>query len=194
MTELWQDIATGFGLGLTAYAATNLDNFLLLGTLIAGGARREAVAIGFFSAASLVILFSMSFTALSYVVPPAALGYLGLVPIALGIRAFLLPGSATESATQLQTGAFSVALILAANSVDTVVTFAPMFAESEMVVRLALMVGFATAAVVLISLVLRSAQRLSRLNDKGPVAQRIAAVVMILVGIYVLLDTGTDLV
>ena len=47
---------------------------------------------------------------------------------------------------------------------------------------------------ILLSLVLRFTKRLSTLGGGGAVAQRIAAVVMILVGIYVLLDTGTDLV
>ncbi len=193
MTEFWQDIATGFGLGLTAYAATNLDNFLLIGTLIAGGARRSSVAVGFASAAGLVALVAMSFTALSYFLAPATLGYLGVVPIALGLRILLLPAAATEGASQLQAGAVSVAVILVANSLDTIATFAPMFAESEMIVRFALLAGFVTSATVLFSIVRPFARRLERLNDKGPIAQRIAGVIMILVGIYVLLDTSTDL-
>ncbi len=193
MTEFWQDTATGFGLGVTAYAATNVDNFLLLGTLIAGGARRASVATGFAGATGLVVLVTMSFSALSYFLPPAALSYLGVVPIALGLRILFHPGAGPEGAAQLQTGAVSVAAILLANSLDTVVTLAPMFAESETIVRFALIVGIATAAVVLFAIVLRFAQRLSTLNDKGPIAHRIAGVVMILVGIYVLFDTGTDL-
>ncbi len=193
MTEFWQDSAIGFGLGVTAYGATNVDNFLLLGSLIAGGARRASVAAGFAGATGLIVLVAMSFSALAYFMPPAALSYLGLVPVGLGLRVLFHPGSGPAGAAQLQTNAVSVAVILLANSLDTVATLAPMFAESEMTVRLALIAGIATAAVVLFSVVLRFAQRLSTLDDKGPITHRIAGVIMILVGIYVLFDTGTDL-
>ena len=81
MTEAWQDLVTGFGLGLTAYAATNLDNFLLICGLLAGGARRGSVTVGFAIAGSLVVLLALSFTFLSYFLPPAMLGYLGIVPL-----------------------------------------------------------------------------------------------------------------
>ena len=194
MTEVWQDLATGFGLGLTAYAATNLDNMLLIGGLLAGGVRRGSVAVGFAMAGSVVILLASSFTVLSYLLPPATLGYLGIVPIALGLRLLIYHSAETESTAQVGTGAVSVAALLAANSLDTVATFAPLFAESETIVRLALVAGFLASAVALFSVVLHFAQRLSKLADSGPFAQRIAAVIMIFVGIYVLLDTGTDLV
>ena len=167
---------------------------LLVGGLLAGGARRGSVAIGFTVAAALVIFVASSFTALSFFLPPAVLGYLGIIPIALGLRILFQPGTDTDGSAPFRTSAMSVAFILAANSVDTVAAFAPLFAESEMIVRLALMVGFAIAAGVLFTIVLRSAEQLSTMTDKGTIAQRIAAVIMILVGIYVLLDTGTDLV
>lgn len=194
MTEFWQDVVTGFSIGFTAYAATNLDNFLLICGLLAGGARRSSVTAGFAIAGTLIVLLAFSFSVLSYFVPPAMLGYLGIVPIVLGLRILILHGAVAEGTAQLDAGAVSVALLLAANSLDTVATFAPLFAESEVIVRLALVAGFLASAVILISLALRFTQRLSRLAYREPLAQRIAAAVMILVGIYVLLDTGTDLV
>ena len=78
MTEVWQDIATGFGLGFTAYAATNLDNMLLICGLLASGARRGSVTVGFIMAGSLVVLFTLSFSVLSCLLPPDMLGYLDL--------------------------------------------------------------------------------------------------------------------
>ena len=194
MTDAWQDLVTGFGLGFTAYAATNLDNMLLIGGLLAGGARRGSVTIGFAIASSLVVVLAFSFTALSYLLPPAMLGYLGIVPIILGLRLLIHQSAETEATAQVATGAVAVAVLLAANSLDTVATFAPMFAESEAIVRLALVIGFLVSAVILFSVVLRFTQRLSTLAGGAPAAQRIAAAVMIFVGIYVLLDTGTDLV
>ena len=193
MTEFWQDLVTGFGLGFTAYAATNLDNLLLICGLLASGARRGSVTVGFAVAGSLVVLFALSFSILSFLLPPDMLGYLGIVPLALGLRILISHSAETEGAAQVGTGAVSVAVLLAANSLDTVATFAPMFAESEEIVRLALVVGFIASAVFLFCAVLRFSQRLSKLADRGPVAQRIAAIIMIFVGIYVLLDTGTDL-
>ena len=193
MTEFWQDVATGFGLGFTAYAATNLDNLLLIYGLIAAGARRGSVAIGFAIAGGLIILVSLSFTVLSYLLPPAMLGYLGVVPIGVGLRLLFHQSAATEGVPRLNAGAFSVAAILAANSLDTVATFAPLSAESEAIVRLALVVGFVASAAVLFTLVLQFAHHMSSLTDKGPIVQKIAAVIMVLIGIYVLFNTGTDL-
>ena len=194
MTEAWQDLVTGLGLGLTAYAATNLDNFLLICGLLAGGVRRGSATVGFAIASSLVVLLAFSFTALSYILPPDMLGYLGIVPIVLGLRLLIHHSAVAEGTPQSEAGAVSVAFLLAANSLDTVATFAPLFAESETIVRLALVAGFLASAVILFSVALRFTQRLSTLADREPFAQRVAATVMILVGIYVLFDTGTDLV
>ena len=193
MTEFWQDLVTGFGLGFAAYAATNLDNFLLLCGLIGGGARRRSVTVGFVTAGGLILLLALSFSVLSYLVSPAMLGYLGVVPIALGLRILIYDGVATEGTPQLAKGVFGVAALLTANSLDTVATFAPMFAESEAIVRFALVVGYIASAIVLITAVLRITRRLSRLAIKKSAAQKITGVVMILVGAYVLSDSGTDL-
>ena len=193
MTGPWQDAATGFGIGFAAFAATNLDNLLLVGGLIAGGARRASVATGFAIAVSLTLLVASAFSFLSCLLSPSVLGFLGIVPIALGLRILLSGSAVNEGTTQVGKAAASIAAFLLANSLDTVATFAPIFAESEAGVRLALLGGFLVSAAVLFSLVVRPAQRLSSMRHKGTVAQRIAGVVMILVGIYVLLDTGTDL-
>jgi len=193
VTEICQDVITGLGLAFTAYAATNLDNLLVLCGLIAGGARRGSVAVGFAAAGSLIILLASSFIFLSYVVPPGKLSYLGVVPIVLGLRMLIHHRAATTRTVQAKANFTSVSVLLIANSSDTIGAFAPMLAESESIVRLALVGGYIASAVILFLLVLGFSRRLSKLADREKVAHRVTAVIMICVGAYVLLNTGTDL-
>ena len=193
MTETLQDAITGFGLAITAYTATNLDNFLLLCGLVVSGVRRSSIMLGFAAAGAMIVLIASSFMFLAYLVPASMLGYLGVIPIALGLRMLVGQRAATGDTVQAKATAASVSMLLMANSVDTIGTFAPMLAESEPVVRLALIAGYAASAVLLFALVLRFSRQLSRLQNSERLAQRITAVIMIGVGVYVLLNTGTDL-
>lgn len=193
MTETLQDAITGFGLAVTAYTATNVDNFLLLCGLVVSGGRRSSIMLGFAAAGAMIVLIASSFMFLAYLVPASMLGYLGVIPIALGLRMLAGQRAATGDTVQTKATAASVSMLLMANSVDTIGTFAPMLAESEPVVRLALIAGYAASAVLLFALVLRFSRQLSRLQNSEKLAQRITAVIMIGVGVYVLLNTGTDL-
>ena len=124
------------------------------------------------------------------------LGYLGIVPLVLGLRLLLLSPGTHENALPARVSAAGIAALLIANSVDTVAAFAPLFAESYPAVRLSLAVGFGLAAATWLTLVIGIAGRLRRLFDSSAtaarLAPRIAGVIMILVGAYILWDSGTD--
>ena len=193
MTELWQDVSTGFSLALITYAATNADNFLALVGLPAHQGRPRSIVAGFIVAAIGVLLVSTSFALLAYLIPTGALRYLGLVPIAIGLRllATTNKGSATSDPGRL--GVVSVSTVLVANSIDTIAAFGPLFAESENIVRVSLISGYLAAASILIWAVFHVSRSASdRVADRSAI-HLLAPAIMILVGCYIFFNTGTDL-
>lgn len=178
---------------MIAYSATNIDNFLALVGLASGGARNRPLVVGFGVAAVATLLLAMSFSLLSYFASPGSLRYLGVIPIAVGVRLLASSGNETAAGAPRQISSVSVALLLAANSVDTVATFGPLFAESAAIVRWALILGYLVTALVMIRAVFRVSGTASRLLENRRLVQLLAPLVMIGMGCYILLDTATDL-
>ena len=89
MFESWQYVASVSGLAILAYAATNIDNLLILTGLSLAGADSRAITRGFVTASIVILIVIVSFMALEYIVPPSALGYLGVIPIVVGTRMLL---------------------------------------------------------------------------------------------------------
>ena len=193
MPEIWQDIATGFSLSLIAYAATNVDNFLALVGVTAGGTRFRPISLGFAIATAFILVLATSFSVLSFFVSPQIVRYLGLVPIIIGIRMLARGDGVSDSAVCGQITASSVSVLLAANSMDTVATFGPLFAESESIVRLSMIVGYVVTATIMIWAVFHLSRGVDTVLGSGKAIQVLAPLVMIGVGCYVLLNTGTDL-
>ncbi len=74
------------GVALAAFASTNIDNLLLL-TVLQGQARQSkfAVFFGYVGAIVVFVLVGLIATRLADALPVDKIGYLGLVPIALGV-------------------------------------------------------------------------------------------------------------
>ena len=128
------------------------------------------------------------------IVPAEVLGYLGFVPISIGIYLLLFTGGQDAASAGRNTAWPAIAGVLLANSGDTIFAVGPLFAESGHDARLGLAFGFALIATVWLLLILNVSQRVARsalLRNLGP---RLAPWMMILVGLYVLYDSATDLV
>jgi cadmium resistance protein CadD (predicted permease) len=193
MSELWQDFSTGFSLALVAYAATNIDNFIALIGLSAKGPTARPLVFGFSMAATAILVLAVSFSLLSYFIEPGQLRYLGIVPIAIGIRLLLTANSASVSPVAMQMTATSVFAFLAVSSMDTVATFGPLLAESEPVVRASIVAGYLVMASAMLWGVLHVSRAANKLLENNKFVLLLAPLVMIAVGVYILLDTGTDL-
>ena len=193
MAEFWQDILTGFSFALITYAATNADNFLALVGLAANAKQPRQIVAGFSLAAVVVLALLASFSLLTYLIPVNSLQYLGVIPIAIGLR--LLASANTESAAPVtgQVTVASVSTVLAVNSVDTVATIGPLFAESELPVRAALITGYVVAASLMIWAVFHVSRSAEKLLGDSKIVHFLAPVIMIGVGCYILFNTGTDL-
>ena len=190
--EFWQDLVAGLVLGTVAYVSTNLDNLLLVSSVAASGSERSHVARGWLVSAFVVLALSIAFTAVAEAVPASSLGWLGLVPLLLGIRLLVLGGDASDGSARLATGTTPIIVLLMSNSTDTIATFGPLLAESEPVAKFAMLAGFTVAALVFVSLVMKLAARLDKASTLSRLAAKLSPLVMIAIGIYILLDTTTD--
>ncbi|WP_433262457.1 cadmium resistance transporter [Micromonospora vinacea] len=124
------DLLSTAGAAAVVFAATDIDDIVIL-TLFFVAARTtgqprtwEIVAgqylgIGALAVASAVIAGGL------LVVPDPWTGLLGLLPIALGVRA--LRGSGDDEAPAVVTGALGVAGVTIANGADNVAVYVPVF-------------------------------------------------------------------
>ena len=189
-----QILVTALVLVPFAYAATNIDNLLIMASLGAGRASRRHLVTGFLVASGIVLLVASMAMFIDRMVPAEVLGYLGFVPISIGIYLLLFTGQRAETTAQRATTWPAISGLLLANSGDTIFAIGPLFAESGNDARLGLAVGFVLIAVVWLSLILTLSERVARSAVLGKLGHRIAPWMMILVGLYILSDSVTDVV
>lgn len=194
MPEILQDILTAMLLAPIAYFSTNLDNLIILSALSHNSGAELSIRSGFIIASVTVFFLSLCFVMLGYFVRPDALGYLGIVPIALGVRQLLAgtlgPGNTVFDNASTRT----ISIILIANSADTIAVFGPLFAESKPVVLIALAAGFAASAAAWLVLATYIRLSVGRSERVGSLSRYATPLIMICIGVYVLMNTGTDVV
>jgi cadmium resistance protein CadD (predicted permease) len=176
------------------YAATNIDNLLIMASLGAGRASRGQLVAGFIVASGAVLVVASTAMFIDRVVPAAVLGYIGFVPISIGAYLLLFADAQADNTTSRATTWPAIAGLLLANSGDTIFALGPLFAESGSDARLGLSIGFALIATVWLFLILNVSQRVARSGTLGRLGHRIAPWMMILVGLYILSDSATDVV
>mgnify|MGYP001556394862 FL=1 len=176
------------------YAATNNDNLLIMASLGAGRASRGQLVAGFIVASGAVLIVASMAMFIDRMMPAALLGYVGFVPLSIGAYLLLFADTQTENTTSRATTWPAIAGVLVANSGDTVFALGPLFAESGSDARLGLSIGFALIATVWLVLILNVSQRVARSETLGRLGHRIAPWMMILVGLYILSDSVTDVV
>ena len=185
-----------------AFVATNIDNLVLLVMfLLRYQSHRAVVRVAYLVGLSLIGLASFLIGLLAGSVPVHYLGLLGLVPISIGVAGIfsLIRGPGPQSETShLQTmSAASVFFVTLTtqlgNGADTVLTFAALFADSLPGADYLIAFTIAVMAVLFLSIAnyLISHPVLSNLMQRH--AQRVTPFVLIFVGLYILVNTGTDL-
>ena len=88
----------------------------------------------------------------------------------------------------------AIASVLFANSGDTIFVLGPLFAESRDGAQVGLAIGFVAIAAVWLVLILLLSKRIARSKQLSALGHRLAPWMMILVGLYILSDTTTDVV
>ncbi|AWB23570.1 quaternary ammonium transporter [Methylobacterium currus] len=184
------------GVAIALFASTNIDDvFVLIGFFSDPRYRPRQIVVGQCLGIAALVLASLAGALLSLVVPPAWLGLLGLVPVALGSRRLLALRADAEDEVGTGTASFGNALAVAgvtiANGGDNLGIYTPVFATSS-APRLLL---FVAAFAVMTALWLGLAHWLVHHPALGAPIRRIGRVatpvVLIGIGAMVLVKAGT---
>jgi cadmium resistance protein CadD (predicted permease) len=193
------DALIALGLFASSFAATNVDNLaLLVGWLLAGRGRNMQVFVGHLIGMLAILLLTLAFGLGANLIPVQYVGYLGVIPIALGLKGLyaLSRGSggieSTHEITSAQISPLSIAATQVANGVDTILVFGPLLGDSESGVDFILIGGFFAMSLLWFGLARFLEHHASRLTLLERYGHWIAPIVLILVGFYIIADTTTD--
>ena len=181
-----------------SYAATNIDNLtLVVSWMLAGKTSAFGLASGYALATFAVLVIAIVLGLSSSVIPIKLIGFLGFIPIGLGIYSLMgqCRGEEESKAAYSKSGAaLGIAATLTANSVDSIIIFAPMLADTKASIDPFIAVAFCAVAGAWFWLAKVASHHAARLNAITKAAGWIAPLMMIYVGIYILLNTATDVV
>lgn len=177
-----------------AYALTNIDGLFAFFAIATSGRYRQAL-IGFLLAQLLVVTGAYVAGAGVTFLTPHALGYLGLVPLSLGV--WELWKNMSRSGDDPDTikaahSIFSAAVIFLALSADTFILIAAFFADTAAVLDQHVLLGafIAVAGLIVAGTLLTRSLGSNRKIQRF--FENLSPFVMIVAGIYILLDTATD--
>ncbi len=196
-----QEILTDLLLAVSGFAATNLENVVVLVAVFCAECRNStAVRLGFGLGALVLLALSLTTLALTEVVPVSYLGWLGIIPIAFGVREIFRraedessedAGGGKARGTLLKVTA-AAAMLMIVNGGDTIAVFAPLFAETLPFGVVIMVIGYSLTALVLAVVTGRACTHPGLAVPLQRFGPRIAPYIMIAIGIYVLLNTSTD--
>lgn len=129
-------LATAIALGIALFVATNLDDiFILLVFFADRRLRTRNIVAGTYLGMGALVLISAAGALIALVIPPSYVRLLGLIPIALGIKALIWrddDDDEEERARGAQSSAHAQAAVVAAvtiaNGGDNIGVYTPVFA------------------------------------------------------------------
>ena len=199
--------------GVTSFAATNIDDFVILMLFFAqvnATFRARHIVVGQYLGFTALIIASLVGFFGGLIVPKAMIGLLGLVPIAIGIS-HLVKKENDQNEVQAVSGEFNresnspvsklanlfnpqtlnVAAVTIANGGDNIAIYLPLFASSELPSLLVILAVF----LVMVGVWSYAAYRLIRhkaiANILTRYSQALVPFILIGLGIFILIDSGT---
>lgn len=183
---------------LSAFMAqilTNLDNLAaLLALVLVTGPRRSVFG---FLVAQFIVIGAAFLLALGVgdVIPHWA-GYLGIVPLSLGlvgvVRQFRSAPSEAEPTVQTGGSTIVISMLFVSLSMDTFAVLGPLLADSAPGFRLAGLLGTSTAAIGLAIVALLGSKVPFITGGLARKLERLVPYVMICAGLYILSNSWTD--
>lgn len=177
--------------GATTFLATNMDNLVLVSVVLVGGVPYRAAAGGL-TIASLIVVGACWF--LQYAGEMAIGAYvhwLGLLPIALGVwRGIQLFGHSGKKRTPAVASVAAVTGLLLLSSLDSMLTLSIVLADVDPPYEFGLVIGYMAVALAGAAMI-----RFWRLPAEAKIVRVVEALmplVLVLVGLFVLLDTPID--
>ncbi len=178
-----------------AQVLTNLDNLAALVALMMVSGPRRTVA-GFLLAQLLVITAALLLAIGVDDVIPHWAGYLGVIPLALGLIGVFrqFRGSQSNEAPRLSSGASTLVtmMLFISLSMDTFAVLAPLLADSAPSYRIAGFVGAIMAAFTLTILGLLGGRAPIMTGGFARRLETLVPYVMICAGLYILSNSWTD--
>ncbi|WP_170570188.1 cadmium resistance transporter [Ruegeria atlantica] len=185
-----------FGLStFTAQVLTNLDNLAaLLALTLVSGTKRSVT--GFLLAQVIVIGTAFILAVGVDGVVPNWEGYLGVIPLGLGILTLIKRkrGAEAETNPNLGTGAsiMMITLLFISLSMDTFAVLAPLLADTAPTYRTAGGIGALLAAFSMATVGLLGSKAPFISSDVARRLERLVPYVMICAGLYILSNSWTD--
>jgi cadmium resistance protein CadD (predicted permease) len=205
----FSDFAAIVAVSATTFAATSLDNLLILvGFQTSNSVPTRSISLGFLAATTTMIGVALALAAAADEGLPFAVGYLGLAPIAIGIyhgvRAFRPDREEEEGADSASregvarkravAGFASVFLTMLANSGDSLLVFTALIADTKRQADLGIL---ATVLVMAAAWVWVARWLSGHPRFREPLrgfARFGLPILLIGVGLYILTDSPTDVV
>ena len=194
-------LGTSLILGIMLFAATDVDDlFILIAFFADPRFRAREVIVGQYLGIGALILFSIAAALIALVVPLAYVGFLGLIPIIMGVGEFVESWRGDDessddtqplAASRGHSKVLAVAAVTIANGGDNVGVYVPLFAVSS---------AAQTAVIVAVFLVMTAlwcalAHWLVHHRTIGvPIRRyghRVLPFVLIAVGLFVMFEAGT---
>ena len=174
---------------------------ILVSVFCAHPKNAQAVRLGFALGSLTLLLASLLVLTVSGWIPIRFLGLLGLIPIGFGILEIVRSarknkksdGNARETVQDHSKVVVSASVLMIANGGDTIAVFAPLFAETKPAGVVVLVLGYLATAISL-SFLSGHVCVFPKLSEPlKKYGARLAPYIMIGIGVYILLNTGTDL-
>lgn len=185
------------GVAFTAFLSTNIDNLLLLAALLGNaGQRHVPVLLGYMGAIATIAILGLAAAQFADTLPGSLLGYLGLVPLGMGLyhlgRALRRDPAAEEPVSRATLGAAGVGALMLSNGSDTLGVVLPLFAETEGALAYVISVTLVSSALLWFGLAQWIATH-PLIRPRLALVQRwLVPILLIVLGIYILSDTATD--
>jgi len=186
-----------------AYIGTNLDNLLLLVAMYSRYERHAGVVTaGYLAGMILIGIITLIIGEVGEFIPLAYLGLLGVIPVMMGLLALWKLYRNTQAAetnnivnhSKPLTVFFALISTQLSNSADSIITFSALYADSTDSSDYVIAPTFLAMAGIFSVLACYSVKhpKLGRLLSRY--GQYVTPFILILVGLYILNDTATDLV
>lgn len=168
----------------TAFIATNVDDLFLLTLWFVKRSRFATVLLGQLIGFSAILFLSLVGYWGLRLLPPSAVHWLGLAPVAIGIKQLLF--STDKDSRARPESAWTVATITFANGSDNLAVYAPLFGRFSPWQVGAIAITFYLLLFFYVVAAHFAASRLQRSDQMHIWAHRIAPVVIIGIGLAIL--------
>ena len=180
---------------IIAYTGTNIDDIFVIMILLAQAAKgtKGQIVAGHFLGVVILTIISMLGAFGLQNLPLKYVGILGLVPIGLGIKAWLesKKGSNDDNAPDTQAvSLLSMTMITLGNGADNVGVYIPLFTGFSGAQRIGAVIVFAVMTALWVFLANSLAEFPKVKTSVGKYKHIVIPAVFILLGVYIIMDSG----